>query len=97
MSDCDVLNIIDEMEILLKDEGLPLDPDRLMEWQQRFSQAIATAERGEQWKTVTGRAQAVNALLEHRLSALVSQRDSIKRELEGQAVGQRALKAYSPN
>lgn len=96
MSDREVLLAIEEMEGLLKEESVAIDPDHLIDWQSRFHQALTAAERGDGWSEITARAKAVNALLEDRLRVLIQQRDAIRRELEGQALGQRALKAYDP-
>jgi len=96
MSDRDVMLAIEEMETCLKGDLGELDPRMLDEWQQKFQNAVATSERGADWASIAARAQAVHLLLEDKLKNLVAQRDSIRRELEGQAVGQRALSAYKP-
>jgi len=97
MSDQDVFRAIEELERYLQVDSSMLDALQLDTLHHRFQEAVATAERGDSWSEVVARAQAVQEALKSRLAGVIGQRDAIRRELEGQVAGQRALNAYKPS
>jgi hypothetical protein len=94
MSDREVCASIEQMEAWLADPAWDPDGDALAEWNQAFLAAVATAERGPGWEELMIRAHALPKELERRTAQLEVRRDALKRELDGQAVGTRALKGY---
>lgn len=96
MSDADVLRLVEEMERLLEADPGNLDGDLIAGWHERFLVACGSAERGPAWAGTVLRAKAVADRVESLVQVLSRQKDLLKKEMEAQAVGQRALKAYKP-
>lgn len=96
MSDVEVLRLIEEMETLLETDAPAPDPERVAEWHRLFLAACASAERGPGWPGIVQRAHTIAGRVGDLVTALSVQRDGLKREMETQAMGQRALKAYKP-
>lgn len=96
MSEAEVLRLLGEMEALLEPEAPAPDPEWIAEWHQRFLAACASAERGPGWPGIVQRAHTMAGRVDGLVAALSVQKDGLKREMETQAMGQRALKAYKP-
>ena len=94
MSDQDVLKALEDMERYLILDQPALDPAQLELLHDRFRAAVSSAERGPDWCAITERVLSVQQALQSRLSSVIQQRDAVRRELEGQGLGQRALSAY---
>lgn len=92
MSDQALERILDDLEHLLQVDQL--EPEALAQWQTRLDAALVAAERGPGWAGIVDRAHALSAKLDNRTAALVEQRDLIRKELNLQAQGSRALKGY---
>lgn len=95
MSDQEVSLALDDLERLLGQGEAP-DPDALAQWQGRFAASLAQAERGEGWAALVARAKELALRLEARALALTAEREALRRELDLQAQGARALKGYRP-
>lgn len=96
MSDQDVLLAVKEMEAWLARGALLDDPGLVEQWHKKFLAALAGAERGADWPAILERVHALATRLDQQVSALESRKESLRKELQGQAVGRRALKAYKP-
>ncbi len=94
MSDRAVAEALDDMEAALGAATVPT-PEALAQWRLRFDAAVTTAERGPGWDGLVVRAQELSERLRHLSLALAERRDEVRRELEHQAAGNRALKSYS--
>lgn len=94
MSDAEVLRLVTEMEAYLSQDSASLDPETIEAWHQRFLSAAATAERGPGWGPIAERARAVAGKVDEVVAVLSVQRDALRQEMENQAAGKRALKAY---
>jgi hypothetical protein len=94
MSDVAVNGLILEMEKYLKDTEA-LDLDYVSGWNQRFGAARDAAERGPGWQETVERAHALGEVIQKRIGGLGFEQEQLKRELNVQALGQRALKGYS--
>lgn len=94
MSDAEVLRVIEEMETQIHAESFSMDPGAIQDWQRRFQVAVASAERGPEWPGIVQKAQLIQGALERTLAQVIAKRDDIKREMETQAKGNRALNAY---
>ncbi len=94
MSDADVLRVIEEMDVLLQSELPDLGPQVLEDWQLRLEAALATAERGTAWPRIVEHAHATAQRVFGAVGELGRLKDEVKRELDQQVVGSRALKAY---
>lgn len=94
MSDARVLAAIEQMESWMGDPEQTLDPDRLAEWNREFTAAVAAAERGPQWPGLLARAHALAGSLGGRAASLSVERDELRKALDAQALGGRALKGY---
>ena len=92
MSDLDLIRCLDELEQVL--EGNALEPEDIAAWQARFDAACAEADRGTGWVGIVNRAHALATRIDMRTGALVEQRDQIRKELDLQAQGARALRGY---
>lgn len=96
MSDQDVLLAVTEMEDWLARGTLVDDPGLVEQWHRQFLAALASAERGPGWPALRERIQALAARLDQQISALETRKETLSQELQGQALGRRALKAYKP-
>lgn len=94
MSDRDVLDLIELMEQRLFSDSSSLDPETVAAWNQEFGIRVSSAERGPAWSSIVERAHQLSRRIEPLVADMSSQRDSLKHELQEQAQGQRALKAY---
>jgi hypothetical protein len=97
MSDAAVSDLILEMENYLKETEMP-DSDYIAGWHARFrcaADAAAAAGHGPDWQGVVERAHALGEAFQSRIGDLGYEHEQIKRELNVQALGQRALKGYS--
>lgn len=94
MSDARVLAAIERMESWMRDPDEALDPDRLAEWNREFTAALAAAERGPQWPDLLSRAHALAGSLGGRTALLSAEREELRKALDAQALGGRALKGY---
>jgi hypothetical protein len=83
------------MENYLKETELP-DIDYVAAWNDKFRTAVDTAERGPGWEDILGRAHALGEVIQNRIGGLNYERDQLRRELQIQSVGKRALKGYCP-
>lgn len=93
MSDREVADCLEEMEALLG-AGPGLEAAEVELWHQRFQEAVARAERGPEWPTLVTRAHDLSARIQPFLTGLEREREALKRALEEQTLGQRALSAY---
>jgi len=96
MSDAEVLRLVEEMERLLEADPDTLDADLIAGWHQRFLSACASAEKGSAWPETVLRAQAAASRVDGLVVILNGRKDALKKEMEAQALGRRALKAYKP-
>jgi len=94
MSDGAVSSLISEMENYLKETELP-DVDYVVAWNEKFHAAVDAAERGSDWQGIVDRAHALGETIEKRIGGLNYEREQMRRELEIQSLGKRALKGYS--
>lgn len=93
MSDLAVAEALESLERELA-AGLLPDARQLAEWRVRFDAAALSADRGADWPSLVERAHALAAQVDRLTLALSQRRDEIRRELEHQATGNRALKGY---
>ena len=93
MSDQALLEAIEALEGALASGAAP-DPAFLAEWRIRFDEAARTADRGEEWPSLLARAHTLAAQVDRLSQSMALRRDEIRRELEHQAAGNRALKGY---
>jgi len=96
MSDADVVLLLEKMEELLRQEPFPLEPEAIATWRVRFDEAVGSAERGPEWAAITARAHGVGRRVVEVVSDLQLQRDELKRQIDLQTLGERALKGYKP-
>jgi len=94
MSDGHVGMAIMQMEAWLADPTWEADPEALLQWNAEFQAALGRAEKGPGWTGLITRAHAAGRELEVRIAAITAERDQVKAVLEGQALGNRALKGY---
>jgi hypothetical protein len=94
MSDARVLAAIEQMEAWMREPEQMPGPDRLAEWNREFTDAVAVAERGPGWPGLLARAQALAGSLGGRTALLSAERDELRKSLDAQALGGRALKGY---
>ena len=83
MSDLAVFESLDGLERLL---ALPLEFPN--------AQAVAGAERGPRWPEALARARHLGRLLKHREALLRAAQQRLRRDLDKNTVGRRALSAY---
>lgn len=93
MSDLSVSEALDAIEAVLAGPEAP-SAEALAHWRHRFELAVASAERGPAWEGILGRAHALAEQVQHLGSVLAVRRDEVRRELEHQATGNRALRGY---
>lgn len=94
MSDAKVRAAIEQMEVWLGEPSWDPTPEELALWHASFKTAMAEAEKGAGWPELIARAHAAGKLLEARSDAVAAERDRIRKELESQDRGSRALKGY---
>jgi hypothetical protein len=94
LSDQEVVSALEAMEQLLHDDSV--EPEAIAAWQKRFDAALVSAERGPGWDTIVARANKLAARLDAVTLILSEQRDQMRKELDHQAQGARALKGYKP-
>lgn len=97
MSDRDLARILDEMEEMLRQEPFPEAPEAIEAWRLRFADAVASADRGPEWEALAKRARELGKRVEILLEELSRKRDALRLELDHQAQGSRALRAYRPS
>jgi flagellar hook-associated protein FlgK len=94
MSDADLLRSMEVMEAWLNHpESMP-DAETLAGWNRQFQTAVEQAERGPGWAELVSRAHALGERVQRCTGQLAAQRDAVKRELDSQGRGERALKGY---
>lgn len=94
MSDQSVLHCIEVIEDLLNSDPESLNVEMLTGWNERFGVYVQGAEHGSQWPAIVQKADLVSGRIKLLLEDLVSQKETLKQELLGQAQAHRALKAY---
>lgn len=97
MSDQDLARILDEMDRMLGQRPFPEDPEAIEAWRLRFAQAVASAEHGPDWERLALRARDLGKRVESLLDDLNRERERLRLELDHQAQGSRALRAYRPS
>jgi hypothetical protein len=97
MNNLRVRAAIDQMEAWIGDPAWEPDPQDLEAWNSQYQQALAGAEKGEEWPALVARAQHLGPRLEARLRDLIQRRNEIKAELDAQERGNRALAGYGAN
>lgn len=95
MSDQALSLLLDELEQLLQQDAP--DGEALASWRARFDAALPEAERGPGWEQLVARCRTLAARLDAAANALSQQRDALRREMEMQDQGARALKGYRPS
>lgn len=95
MSDLDVQDLLDELERMLQ-EG-DIDGEALANWRARLDGAVGSADRGAEWPRILQRSRALAARLDREADKLTIERERLRRELEFQGQGARALKGYKPS
>jgi hypothetical protein len=94
MSDLAVFASLDDLERLL---ALPLEfpnAQAVADWHDGFKKAVAGAERGPRWPEALARARHLGRLLKHREALLRAAQQRLRRDLDKNTVGRRALSAY---
>jgi hypothetical protein len=97
MSDDAVGGLIAEMEDYLGATGTP-DAEFVAGWHERFNQALEAARaagHGPGWDEIVRRGHALGEAIQKRIGGLEYEHGQMRRELNVQALGQRALKGYS--
>lgn len=94
MSDADLRAALECMEAWLADPAAMPAPEALEDWNRRFREALADAERGRDWEELVSRARSLAPRLEARTAALIAEREVLRREMDTQVRGDRALKGY---
>lgn len=95
MSDLELEAALDAMEQLLQGPGL--DAPTLLAWQQRFHEALGTAERGPGWPSLVARAHGLATRMDQAIQRLTAEKNALAGELNRSAQGARALKGYRPS
>lgn len=95
MSDQALSALLDELEQLLG-AGEPEGP-AIADWHERFRATMATAERGADWPEIVTRCHRLALQLDQAADHLSAAREGIRRELDLQGQGARALKGYRPS
>lgn len=96
MSDLGVAAALDELEAMLRGRPEDLSADAIEQWHVRFREALADAERGPRWREHLDRAHRLGQDLDRVLGVLLEQRETLRKELDVQGQGARALRAYLP-
>lgn len=94
MSDAAVRAALRQLEGWLADGSTPLDGSLLEAWNRDFNAALAGAERGPGWEETLAMARGLGQQVQARQHELEGQREAIRRELQQQLQGSRALKGY---
>ncbi|NTW85108.1 MAG: hypothetical protein HGB30_02980 [Holophagaceae bacterium] len=94
MNDTRVRAAIEQMEAWLADASWEPNADTLAQWDTEFQAALAEAEKASGWPELRDRAHAAGHQLEARRVVLAAALDQVRRELEVQERGVRALKGY---
>jgi len=95
VSDQDLSLCLDELESML--QSPPLAAEALAAWQERFTGALASAERGADWDAIVSRAKALAARMDTAADNLTAQQGLLRKEMADLRRGNRALKAYRPS
>lgn len=95
MSGQDLSALLDELELLLGADE-PEGP-AIADWHDRFRAAVAIAERGADWPELVARCHRLALRLDQAAAHLSVEREGIRRELDLQGQGARALKGYRPS
>lgn len=95
MSDQALAALLDELERLLQQEAP--EPEALEGWRRSFDAALPSAERGPGWEGIVARCRALAGRLDAGANQLAKQAEDLRRELERQDQGTRALKGYRPS
>jgi hypothetical protein len=97
MSDAAVDALIAEMEKYLGETEMP-DAGFVAGWHERFGLAVEAARaagHGPDWQEIVGRGHALGDAIQGRIGGLSYEHEQLRRELNVQALGQRALRGYS--
>jgi hypothetical protein len=94
MTDQPVCAAIEQMEAWLADTTWEPDAYTLAQWDTEFQAVLAQAEKGPGWAELRDRAHVAGHRLEARRAVLAAALDELRRELEVQERGNRALKGY---
>lgn len=94
MSDSLVLRSLERMEAWLDDPSWEPEAALLDAWQSDFDAAVAGAERSEGWMSLVHRAHEAGRRLESRMQEVAAEAERLRRRLESQDRGVRALKGY---
>lgn len=86
---------LEALELLLREGSV--EPEAMAAWRQGFDAALATAERGAGWADTTARARALAGQLDGAIKILADQRDDLRKGMDLQAQGVRALRGYRPS
>jgi hypothetical protein len=96
VSDQDVARAFDALEVLLVRASEDPDPEAVASWHETFKAALATADRGPQWSALKARGRAMEVKLNQTVAVLRTLQEAVKREIDTQGAGRRALSAYNP-
>lgn len=94
MSNARVRAALEQMEAWLADPAWEPEAESLALWDTEFNAALAVAERGVEWPDLAQRAHAAGKQLEARVDRAVEVLDRMRREMEAQGRGHRALRGY---
>ena len=94
MSDRDVVQVLDQLEVLLERIVAHPDGQAIADWHRSFKAAVAVADRGPEWPAILARAKGLGVLLDQQMNQLQAAQKAVKWELEKGALGQRALNGY---
>lgn len=94
MSDADVVQSLEALELLLK--ASPFSAEAIADWREGYDLALESADRGPEWPAIQARAHQLAAILDQAAQAISLQQNEVRKELSLQAQGARALKGYRP-
>lgn len=94
MSDLAFAVVLEALESLLQGEP---EPEAIEAWQRRFDEALRHVERGPAWPDLVAKAHQLATQLHQRADHLSEELAGLRLDMERQAQGSRALKAYKPS
>ena len=97
MSDRDVNLAFDALEDLLSRNLEDPDSQAVDAWHASFKRTLASAERGPQWPALQARGQLMAAKLNQQVAFMKALQADLRRQMNLQTSGRRALSAYAPS
>ena len=97
MSDVDIAQSLDALEQLLAHTAENPDAEAVAAWHETFRAALASADRGPKYPALKARGRALEVKLNETVAVLRTLQEAVKREIDTQGAGRRALSAYNPS